>query len=131
MKVKNLSTKGMSKLNNNHLVWDNVTESEVKTSSSQQMDPVLKLYRQIQVLITKNIDIPNGIANRKQALLTSVHLKTNQNFSNVHVAVDDKQVKRVNAVYASQIVYIKLQHKNKDMLNPMFQMQPESIGFKA
>ena len=71
------------------------------------MDPVLKLYEGIRVLLTKNEDVLNGIANGKRA-----------------------EVVRI-AVFASQIDYIELRHMNDRVAVPLFRLSPQEFIFKT
>ena len=73
------------------------------------MDPVLKLYRGIQVMLTTNVNVCNGLANGMQAMVERIFLKPNQ--TPISVLIDDEEIP-VRAVLASQISKIALRHTN-------------------
>lgn len=117
------------------MLYHHVSESDVKTTgtSSQRMDPVLKLYEGIRVLLTKNEDVSSGIANGTQAEVTRIVLKSNERYSTIKVKNDDNErggvLRTVKAVFASQIDYVELRHLNDRVPVPLFRLSPQAFMF--
>ena len=95
------------------------------------MDPVLKLFQGIDVMLTHNQDVAKGIANGTQATLQRVVLKEGQSFSTTTVLDDLTSSQQIKSVLASQIKHIVLKHKNKKTNPQVFQLQPEEFIFTA
>ena len=95
------------------------------------MDPVLKLYRGMRVMLTENKDVVNGIANGTQATIERVVLKKNESYSSTQITDEKHVFIPVKAVLAHQIDFIELRHAN-DNINPRtFRMKPQDFTFKA
>ena len=86
-----------------NLLYAQSSESDVKTvgNSSQRMDPVLKLYEGIRILLTKNEDVLNGIANGTQAEVVRVVLKACESYQSVTINDGNGTARKVKAVLAS------------------------------
>lgn len=91
------------------------------------MDPVLKLYIGCDVMLTENINVPSGQANGTQATVDQVFLNTGSQFHDI--TLQNNII--VQAVYASEIDYIELKHKNPRFQNIKFRVKPKIFRFNA
>ena len=112
-------------------LWNNVSESGAKTSGSLRIDPVLKLYKGMTVLVTENTDVQNGIANGTQAYITKVVLKPNEQLSETVMFSTQDTQRPVKSVLASQIDHIELKHHNQNVSKPYFKLEPKDIPFTS
>ena len=101
-------------------LYQEKSESDIIISgkTSQRMDPVLKLYEGIRVLLTKNEDVLNGIANGTQAKVVRIVLKTGESYGTTTVNDGNGTSRMVKAIFASQIDYIELRHMNDRVAVP-------------
>ena len=131
VKIKD-STNKFCMMNNWNLLWNNVTENGAKFhTSSKRMDPVLKLYRGMRVMLTENKNVAGGIANGTQAIVQRVVLKRNEAYDTTTVT-DERQLSlNVKSVLAHQIDYIELRHVNDKVTPAVFRMKPQEFTFKA
>ena len=133
-KIKD-STRKYSALNNWGILWENATESGIKfSSSSKRMDPVLKLYRGMRVMLTENKDVLKGIANGTQATVEHVVLKRNESYGETELkggSVRQPATYKVKAALAHQLDYIQLRHVNDNMKPAVFRMKPQEFTFKT
>jgi len=129
------STKKYSTLNNWGLLWNNVSEDGAKFSvSGKRMDPVLKLYRGMRVMLTENKDVLKGIANGTQATIEKVVLKRRETYGSTEMIGGDARTRRrirVKSVLAHQIDYIVLRHVNEGIMPAIFRMKPQEFTFSA
>ena len=117
VKIKD-STNKFSRMNNWSLLWNNITENGAKFhTSSKRMDPVLKLYRGMLVMLTENKDVIGGIANGTQATIERVVLKRNEAYGTTTMTDERHLSLDVKSVLAHQIDYIELRHLN-DKITP-------------
>jgi PIF1-like helicase len=103
------------------------TESSLKSDRSGKMDPVLKLYIGCEVMITENIDVPNGLANGTRAKINKILLK--QGFQYMTVSIGDNLF--VKGIYASQIESITMIHIMQNVQQRTFKIKPKATTFKA
>ena len=125
--IKN-SNKVFQPLINARKFWDECGEDDVKLPRGKgRMDPVLRLYKGIQVMLTQNIDVTAGLANGTQATVDCIALKPETQPTYVQI----NQNVKVKAVFASDVEYIQLRHTNKNIHPPTFQMTPTQMKFNA
>jgi hypothetical protein len=113
--------------NNRWFFYENCAESDIDTGRQGRMDPVLKLYDGCEVMLTENTDVISGLANGTQAIVQKVVV--NPEAEMFYVKIEDNI--RVRAVYASDIEYIQLRHKNTNIMPPTFQIKPKQTSFQA
>ena len=108
--------------------WENCGEDSVKPQQGKgRMDPLLKLYEGSRVMLTANRDVRGGKANGTQATVEKVVLKHGNEPKTVLVAENIP----VDAVNASQVSYMVLQHSNERIKPPLFIVKPEQHVVKA
>jgi hypothetical protein len=114
-------------------LWDNVAEHEVDfgNNCNKRMDPVLKLYQGLRILLTQNKDVAGGIANGTQATIIRIVLKKNETYGSTTITDERQVLKTVKAVLAHQIDHIELQHENNRIQPAIFRLKPEDFSFKA
>ena len=91
------------------------------------MDPVLKLYIGYEIMITENIDVPNGLANGTRAIVDKILLKEGSQYISVSVGSNIF----VNGIYASQIESLALIHKMQNVQKRTFKIKPMTTTFNA
>ena len=105
--------------------WSSVGESDCKCGQGNgRMDPMLKLYNDIELRMTINADAARGQANGTRVNLQKVVLKSGQSPSILEV-----NGTKVNVVLAGQIDYILVKHKSTR--NSTFKVAPISREFTA
>ena len=107
--------------------YENCGESNIKTTRSGRVDPVLKLYMGCDVMITENVDVYNGLANGTRAKLTSVIIKQQSNVFNINIGNNTI----VKGIYASNIKSINLTHINQSVQVQHFSLKPKQATFYA
>ena len=103
------------------------TESNLKSNRSGRMDPVLKLYIGCEVMITENIDVPNGLANGTRAKIDKMLLKEGSEYISVKIGED----LFVKGIFASQIESLTLIHIMQNVQERTFKIKPKATTFKA
>jgi len=107
---------------NCHTFWEGCGEDDVKLSTNERMDPVLKLFKGCKLMMTYNKDVGKGQANGTQADLEKIVLKLDVE---PQVVLISGKIP-VRAVRASQVDHIVLHHSN-DRINPAkFSLQPRT-----
>jgi hypothetical protein len=96
-------------------------------SNSSRVEPVLKLYPNCPLMLTKNKDVPNGQANGTRTFLEEIHVKPNETPMTVTLECGAK----VRAFFASQISSLQLKQEAKDVLPSSFEVKPEGFEFTA
>jgi PIF1-like helicase len=107
--------------------YENFGEGDIYPERSGRIDPVLKIYIGCDVILTENIDVVNGLANGTRATVESVFLNAGSNYKTIKLECG----KIVRAVYASDVDYILLKHKDQKVENQMFQVKSKIVTFKA
>ena len=108
-------------------LWKNCTEDHIVNSEYEpRMDPVLKLYKNCPVMLPKNIDVKNGMANGTRATVNKVVLKNNETPKLVNYAGMP-----IQSVLASQVEYVELKYEKPTSEAQTFTVSPESRTFKA
>jgi len=71
-----------------------VSEADAKAKERQRVDPVLKLFRGMNIMVvTNNIDVENGIANGTQGYVTTkVVLKAGEKVSKTFMSASDSKI---------------------------------------
>ena len=107
--------------------YENCGESNIKNGRSGRIDPVLKIYKNCEVMLTENIDVFNGLANGTRATVQTVSLHTGHNFFQVNVGN-----LLVKGIYASSIEHIMLKHINSgNQTTQTFKVQPKQRTFRV
>jgi hypothetical protein len=107
--------------------YENCGESNIKTTRSGRVDPVLKLYLGCNVMITENIDVYNGLANGTRAKVTSIIIKQQSDVFNINIGNNVI----VKGTYASNIKTIHLTHLNQNVQVQNFSLKPKQATFYA
>ena len=102
--------------------WTNVGESDCTTNRKGRFDPVLKLWKYSEVMLTEN-DIDNGKANGTQLNVISIVLNEGESLG--EVSLDGLKVK---AILAKQVKYVLCYDKRQCVLKKIV---PEKFFFKA
>ena len=71
-------------------IFQNCTDSRLKTGGAKStsghfVDPLLKLYKGIRLMLLTNTDVPNGHANGTRVILQSVVLLENKSFESIQL----------------------------------------------
>ena len=90
------------------------------------MDPVLRLYTGCRILLLENSDVKEGKANGTQARFQKAILKTG--VAPRQVLVDGVPV---NAVFASEVDHVVLNHINEHIQPQIFSLKPKEHRFTA
>ena len=99
------SAKKYQRLKNVQRFWRECAEDDIKLPQGKgRMDPVLRLYKGIQVMLTQNINVTAGLANGTQATVETIALKqgTKEHYVNLDEDIE------VQAVLANDIEYVAL-----------------------
>ena len=131
IKLKPWSSSDYKPVSDHRIVWNQVSESGARITGTQRMDPVLKVYRGMKVMLTQNIDVPNGIANGTEAFVTKVVLKPGEKMGRTLMEASQGNDRQVNSVLAKQVSYIELKHRNPNVPNPFFRLEPRVFSFYA
>lgn len=108
--------------------WKNCGEADVTTGQwDGRMDPVLKLFKNSQVMLTENESVEYGKANGTCATIEKVVLKAGEQPK--LTSLDSGAC--VQSVLAGQVDYLVLRHCNKDIQPQVFQLKPKEFAFKA
>lgn len=120
IQVKN-GDKSYQKFGSCKLLWECCGEDDVKLGKyGGRRDPVVKLYRGSQHMLTENSDVAAGLANGTRARVNQVILKAGEEANYITTAGGF----RVRAVRASQVDHIVMDHEN-DRINPSaFNVEP-------
>ena len=124
---KKIGEKTFTKLKRRKHFWENCGEDHCKPGSFQpRMDPVLRLYTGCRVLLPENDDVSEGRANGTQAFFEKAVLKAG--IRPRQVLVDGVPV---NAVFASEVQHVVLNHANNRIQPQKFSIEPKLHRFKA
>jgi len=105
--------------------WSSVGEFDCKCGQGQgRIDPMLKLYVGMELIMTKNTDVARGQANGTRVNLQKVVLKPGQTTSEMEV-----NGTKVKVVWAGQVDHILVKHKG--IRNSTFKVSPISRRFTA
>ena len=107
--VEDQDTKRYHRYNNPATFYQNVGESDCDCGRSQgRLDPVLKLYRNCELMLTTNENVRRGKANGTQYILNKIVLKSNQTMSQTTI-----KNRKVSIIRSSQISYLECKTKGK------------------
>jgi hypothetical protein len=125
------STKSFIPVNNNSVkkwFYQNCGESACEVNGNRgRVDPVLKLYPNCPMMYTLNDNVGNGEANGSRVFVNSVRLKTGERSFLLRLQCGT----RIQAVFASQVEAIILQHENEDITPPKFECIARKWSFQA
>jgi hypothetical protein len=108
--------------------YQNCGENNLETSGKKgRVDPVLKLYPNAPMMFTSNKNVMCGEANGSRVYVNSVHLKVGE----VPFLLKLDNGTSIQAVMASQVQDISLEHENKDISPRFFKTQPQKFNFSA
>jgi hypothetical protein len=117
-----------TKFPNPKTIWEDCGEDDMKTvKGSHRMDPVLRVYKGCRVMLPKNTDVRNGIANGTQATVVEVVLRPDV----VPVLVRISDGVLVKAVFASEVDRVVLDHANDRIYPRRFSLVPKQHRFQA
>ena len=116
-------------MKNTILFYENVGEDDVKFSkkSTKRLDPVLKLYKGLRVMLVDNVDVLRGQANGSQAIVIRIVLKRNETPATILLGGSTP----VRAVVASQVDHVVLKHCNDKVQPATFKVQASEHAFSA
>ena len=108
--------------------WTCVSEAHCKCAQSDgRMDPALKLYTGIELMLTKNVAVARGEANGTRGILEKVFLKPGQ--QPFHMDINGRKVPTVRA---GQVDHLILRHvKNSSRAGTTIKVLPEARKFQA
>ena len=105
-------------------VFENCGDNRLKTnagsSSGHFVDPMLKLYRNIPLMLLANTDVPNGYANGTRVILQSIVL--NDGSTHGTAVVDGVDCKLIEASDVKYLVCTKADDKDK-----IFKIEPQNM----
>lgn len=108
--------------------WEHVGEDDCHMGEQRgRVDPLLKLYPLCPVMETKNEDVSSGQANGTCSKVLQVELKFGEEAYPLEL---DSKI-RVNAVFASQVECIHMEHENPDIEPQQYKVKPANLTFKA
>lgn len=107
--------------------YENCGESNIKTTRTGRLDPVLKLYVGCEVMLTENIDVQAGLANGTRAKVTSIIINQQTDLFNINIGHNVT----VKGIYASNVKYINLKHCNQHVQLQNFSVKPKQSTFNA
>ena len=109
--------------------YENCTESECNFGSNGRgrVDPVLKLYPDAPMMLTRNKDVARGEANGSRVRCKKVLMKGGE--APFELLLDNGT--KVLAVYASQAKSICLEHENADISPRNFNVESGVFTFKC
>lgn len=96
-------------------------------SNRQRVDPTLKLYPGCPMMLTDNTDVPNGQANGSRVFVRRVKVKSGEKPFPLKLDCGTT----INALFASQVDCIQVQHENDDILPPIFDVVAQGFTFKT
>ena len=114
---------------NKRTFWINCGEDDIKfgTGRAGRMDPMLKLFYRCQLMLPFNNNVSGREANGTNARLKKVNLS-----SDVHPMIFKICGKiPIKAVYASQVLSVKLLHTNQKIIPQTFLVKPKERYFNA
>ena len=127
IKVRN-GSRVYTNFRNPRKIWEECGEDDIKVSKgSHRMDPVLRLYSGCRVMLPHNEDVRNGIANGTQATVIRVNIYQGV----VPFDVMINETCSVQAVFASQVESVILEHVNTRITPRIFRVSPKQHTFKA
>ena len=122
------SDKKYHPLQNCSKFWENCAEDDIKTPKmSGRMDPALRLYSGIPVMLPSNQNVKAGQANGTQAEVINIVLKPG---ITPKTAMINNNIP-VPAVKANEVDHIVLKHSNKRINPPTFSVHSKSYSFAA
>jgi hypothetical protein len=126
-KVRN-GAKVYTKFLNSKKLWTECGEDDIKPNKRQpRMVPVLRLYQGCRVMLPTNENVSSGLANGTQATVLRVNLKPG--VETFKVMINDSC--KIQAVLASQVESIELQHLNDRISPSTFHVRPKEHHFKV
>ncbi len=105
--------------------WERCGEDDCYKKWNGRVDPVLKLYPGCPVMLTENTCVAGGMANGTRAHVRKVVLKTSE--STTSVPIGNGQT--VNAVFASQVKEVRLEHEDNSIRPQKFSVTPVKHAF--
>ena len=87
-----------------HDLYEKCGDFNVQRSSSKFLDPFLKLYIGIPLMLTDNDDVPNGIANGTLCTLKKVLLKRNGITHMTSISIDTYNVNCIESSYIEHLI---------------------------
>ena len=111
--------------------WEQCGENDCDKTHGR-VDPVLRLYPGCPVMLTENSCVAAGMANGTRALCRKVVLKPGETPTPVLVATGPPHLETtllINAVYASQVSEIRLEHTDPDIRPQQFSVASTSHTF--
>ena len=117
-------------------IYNNVGDADMKNQRHNTLvDPALKLYHDIPIMLNKNIDVPNGLANGTLARFKGIKLK---NDDRSKIIIKNWDGYKVRTVSVQDIEYIICEHKEgkKDKFGKIlppkkFKLSPEKEGVRV
>lgn len=91
------------------------------------MDPMLRLYEGLRVMLPTNNNVTLGQANGTQAFVRRLVLKPGQQFQQTMLNGDLP----IRAVFASQIDFLELEHVSDRIQPSRFTLKPKEFRFRA
>ena len=109
--------------------YENCTESECNFGSNGRgrVDPVLKLYPDAPMMLTRNTDVARGEANGSRVRCKKIVMKGGE--KPFELLLDNGTT--IFAVYASQLKHITLEHENADISPRRFNIESDNFTFKC
>ena len=108
--------------------YENCGESDVEVSAKKgRVDPVLKLCPNAPFMLTKNEDVGNGEANGTRVFVKGARTKRGENSFKLKLECGTI----IDAIFASQVDAIALEHENQDISPRLFECEPKKWTFTA
>ena len=121
-------SKVYEKLKDRNGFWNNCGENDIEFSSGRgRMDPMLRLYEGLRVMLPTNNNVTLGQANGTQAFVRRLVLKPGQQFQQTMLNGDLP----IRAVFASQIDFLELEHVSDRIQPSRFTLKPKEFRFRA
>ena len=108
--------------------YENCGENDLDVGDKRgRTDPMLKLYYDCPLMLTKNADVPNGQANGSRVRLRSITMKTGEESFPLKLQCGTT----VRAMYASQVLALEVEHEAPDIIPRKFEVKSEKVTFTA
>jgi hypothetical protein len=106
--------------------WENCGEGDCKPQDfSGRFDPGLLLYYKRPMMVNKNQDVGNGIANGTKAYMEKIHLKPGRTVRYTTIGPKNSRI-RIPVVRASDISRVAMRHESPDVVSPVFMLEPKT-----
>ena len=119
-------------LKNRCVFWEGCGEHNLKSPSGfgGRVDPVLRVYRGCELMLTANVNVTGGMANGTRIIFERVILKPGENVAG-KIKIFGNCDAYVNYIFASQVKHVVAKHVSSRVQNPTLHLKPVKKTFLA